>query len=248
MTDDIHRRVFIKNIPYEINDVALSEWCSTFGPITRCDLKRDRFGNSRGFAFVTFAHIDGHNNILSKTPHYCQDRLLIVKTACDYTNTNEYQSNSSPDPLSQTTSSLSINDNLNSTSMNNSFTFDNMNRNRLVSLRDELDANIECMQIAHDHEIKTLQDKLTREKKLLKEAEELYKEAEEDWRKVNDENIRLRTSLIKNVMQTFNIRKDLACRTKEQLKKCTQIEKQSLAIESNRMMSNFNENIPKSKT
>ncbi|CAF2870607.1 unnamed protein product [Rotaria sp. Silwood2] len=63
MTDDIHRRVFIKNIPYEINDDALSEWCSSFGPITNCALKRDRFGNSRGFAFVTFATIDGHDNI-----------------------------------------------------------------------------------------------------------------------------------------------------------------------------------------
>ncbi|CAF0800332.1 unnamed protein product [Rotaria sp. Silwood1] len=229
MTDDIHRRVFIKNIPYEINDDALSEWCSSFGPIAKCALIRDRFGNSRGFAFVTFATIDGHNNILAQAPHSCHGRLLIVKTACDHVNSNEYQSNCSSDPLSQT-SSLSINDNLNSTSMDNSFTFDHMNHYRVVSLRDELEANLECMQIAHKHEIKILQEKLAREKKLLKEAEELYKEAEDDWRKVNDENIRLRTSLIKNVMQTFNIRKDLARRTKDQLKKCAQIEKQCLDI------------------
>jgi len=58
---------------------------------------------------------------------------------------------------------------------------------------------------------------------------------EEDWRKVNEENIRLRTSLIKNVMQTFNIRRDLARRTKEQLIKCRQIEKQCEDIKSNRI-------------
>jgi len=64
MTDDSSRReVFIKNIPYEINDDDLSKWCSTFGSITKCIIKRDKFGNSRGFAFVTYATIEGHNNI-----------------------------------------------------------------------------------------------------------------------------------------------------------------------------------------
>ena len=63
MTDDMHRQVFIKNIPYDITADELSDWCSSFGPITRCNLKRDKSGNSRGFAFVTFESIDGHNNI-----------------------------------------------------------------------------------------------------------------------------------------------------------------------------------------
>ncbi|CAF4629249.1 unnamed protein product [Rotaria sp. Silwood2] len=181
--------------------------------------------------------------VVSQTPHYCQGRHLIVKTACDHINSNDYQSNSSPETQFQITSSLSMNDNSNSISMDNSFTCDNTYHNRLASLRDELEANLECMQIAHEHEIKIVQEKLTREKKLLKEAEELYKEAEEDWRKVNDENARLRTSLIKNVMQTFNMRKDLARRTKDELKKCTQIEKQCIDIKSNRMISNFNEKL-----
>jgi len=64
MTDDSSRReVFIKNIPYEIDDNDLSEWCSSFGQITKCIIKRDKFGHSRGFAFVTYATIEGHNNI-----------------------------------------------------------------------------------------------------------------------------------------------------------------------------------------
>jgi RNA recognition motif-containing protein len=72
MTDDSSRReVFIKNIPYEINDDDLSEWCSTFGPITKCIIKRDKFGNSRGFAFVTYATIEGHNNI-------CKNNFLNI--------------------------------------------------------------------------------------------------------------------------------------------------------------------------
>jgi hypothetical protein len=145
---------------------------------------------------------------------------LYVKTAYNQTNLTEDQSNSSSDHLSQTTSCLSRNENLNSTTMDNSFIYDDDTYNRLASLRDELEANLECMQITHEHEIKILREKLSREKKLQQEAEESYKEAEEDWRKVNDENIRLRASLIKNVIQTFNIRKDFARRTKEQLQKC----------------------------
>ncbi len=119
--------------------------------------------------------------------------------------------------------------------MDNSLIYDDDDHNRLASLRDELEANLECMQIAHEHEIKILREKLLREEKLRKEVEELYQEAEEDWRKVNDENIRLRTSLIKNVMQTFNIRKDFARRTKDQLNNCRQIEKQCQDIKSNQI-------------
>ncbi len=63
MTDEASREVFIKNIPYGITENDLSEWCSEFGPITKCVLKRDKLGNSRGFAFVTYATIEGHNNI-----------------------------------------------------------------------------------------------------------------------------------------------------------------------------------------
>jgi RNA recognition motif-containing protein len=73
MADDIHREVFIKNIPYEISDDDLSEWCTSFGPITKCVLKRDRFGNSRGFAFVTYETVEGHNNICKNNFHiFCR--------------------------------------------------------------------------------------------------------------------------------------------------------------------------------
>ena len=96
--------------------------------------------------------------------------------------------------------------------------------NQLASLRDELDANLECLDITHKHEIKVLQERLAREKKLRDHAEEVYKEAEEDWRTAQEENLKLRTNLIKNVMQTFNIRREFARRTKEQRQKCQQFQ------------------------
>jgi len=82
MTDDSQREVFIKNIPYEINDDDLSAWCSSFGPIKKCVLKRDRFGKSRGFAFVTFETIEGHNNI-------CKNKSLDILSKIIFTIEND---------------------------------------------------------------------------------------------------------------------------------------------------------------
>lgn len=180
---------------------------------------------------------------MSKAPHYCQNRPLLVKTAYDKIDTNGCQFNPATDALFQTMPSLSPNDNCNLTPMDESFTYDNIDQNRLVALRDELEANLECMQIAHEHEIKTLKDRLEREKRLLKEAQDAYKDAEQEWRSANDENARLRTSLIKNVVQTFNIRRNLARQTKDQLKQCTKIEKQCQDIQSNQKTSNLNEKL-----
>ena len=101
-----------------------------------------------------------------------------------------------------------------------------LNSNHLISYRDDLDANFECMQIAHEHEIKILREKLQREEKLLREAEQVYHETEEDWKKVHEQNQNLRTNLVKNIMQTFNIRRDLARKIKEQTKKNSDIEQQ----------------------
>jgi hypothetical protein len=144
---------------------------------------------------------------------------LVVRAA------HEPKNNSNADQLnSMSDQTISPNENTNSIAMETSLMYDDDQNNRLASLRDEFDANIECMQIAHDREVKILRERLAREKKLRDEAEILYKEAEEDWRKVCDENVKTRTSLIKNVMQTFNIRREFARRTKEQLEKCAQIQ------------------------
>ncbi len=144
---------------------------------------------------------------------------MVVRAA------HEPKNNSNADQLnSMSDQTISPNENTNSIAMETSLMYDDDQNNRLASLRDEFDANIECMQIAHDREVKILRERLAREKKLRDEAEILYKEAEEDWRKVCDENVKTRTSLIKNVMQTFNIRREFARRTKEQLEKCAQIQ------------------------
>ena len=151
--------------------------------------------------------------LVSKKPHYCKGRSLQVNSAYGNSQTNEEPTNP--------TNYADADDDDNNNNMSG-----DLNSTHLVSYRDDLEANFECMQIAHEHEIKILREKLQREEKLLKDAEELYREAEEDWKKIVEENQRLRTSLVKNVVQTFNIRRNLARKIKEQTKKNSDIERQ----------------------
>lgn len=214
LPEDAQREVFIKNIPYDITEEQLAEWCSSFGEVSKCTLKYDSNGNSRGFAFVVYSTVEGHDNILSKKPHYCKGRLLQMKSAYEQVPTNDESTNQTID--NETIYDDDEEENISS----------HLNSNHLISYRDDLDANFECMQIAHEHEIKILREKLQREEKLLREAEQVYHETEEDWKKVHEQNQSLRTNLVKNIMQTFNIRRDLARKIKEQTKKNSDIEQQ----------------------
>ena len=162
---------------------------------------------------------------MSSGPHSCLGRPLTVKAANEQKGSNDSPSYAS-DQQSQATSFLSANDNFNSTTVDNGVAFDDENENHLANLRDELEANLECLQIAHDHEVKILSEKLQREKKLYQDALESYKDVEENLKKAREDNSRIRTSLIKNVMQTFNIRRNLARQIKEQINNCNQIEGQ----------------------
>lgn len=63
MSDESQRQIFIQNIPYDVRESDLAHWCMGFGPITKCSLKCDKEGNSRGFAFVTYATMKGPDNI-----------------------------------------------------------------------------------------------------------------------------------------------------------------------------------------
>lgn len=160
--------------------------------------------------------------LVSQGPHRCYGRELRVRTANGHQNANEDQYYSVSDYPSQ---DPSMNEYFESDPMENNAMYDedDDSHNQLASLRDELDANLECMDIDHKRQVKSLQEKLAREKKHRDQEEELYREAEEDWRSIQEENLRLRTNLIKNVIQTFNIRRDFARRTKEQQRKCQQL-------------------------
>ena len=155
---------------------------------------------------------------VSQAPHSCEGRILNVRSDQEQVPYNEQYSNVSPaEPPAPPVANQAPEEDLVFTSTDSSAMYDDGNYDELVSFHDELEANLECLKIQHQHEIKLLEEKLSREKKLRNEAEDTYNVAKEDWEKTVEKNLQTRISLIKNTMQTFNIRRGLARQLKEQL-------------------------------
>ena len=154
---------------------------------------------------------------VSNAPYFIWGRRLNVRVAQDLGGFNEQYMDSAPvEPPAPAPSDPFPEDNLVFGSTDSSAMYDDGNYDDLVSLHDDLEANLECLKIQHQHEIRLLEERLSREKKLRDEAEEAYKVAEGDWEKTLQKNLQTRENLIKNTMQTFNIRRSFARRIKEQ--------------------------------
>ena len=154
---------------------------------------------------------------VSQAPHFCGGRTLNVRSDQGQVPYTEQYSNVSPaEPPAPPLANQAPEEDLVFTSTDSSAMYEDGNYDELVSLHDELEANLECLKIQHQHELKLLEEKLSREKKLRNEAEDTYKVVKEDWEKTVEKNLQTRVSLIKNTMQTFNIRRGLARQLKEQ--------------------------------
>jgi translation initiation factor 3 subunit G len=53
-TSEENTTIFISNIPEETTESDIKELCRRFGVINRISCPKDKSGNSKGFAFVTF--------------------------------------------------------------------------------------------------------------------------------------------------------------------------------------------------
>ena len=93
--------------------------------------------------------------------------------------------------------------------------YDDRYEEELYPIQEELDANLECLKIEHEREINALQQQVQKEKKRRDEAKELYESAKADCEEAQKKNKQLRENLIKNTMQTFNLRRDLARQIKD---------------------------------
>lgn len=72
------------------------------------------------------------------------------------------------------------------------------------------------LKIQHEQELKVLNEQIRKEKQRRDEAEESYRQAQEDLELAKKKNAQLRDSLIKNVMQTFNLRRDFGRKIKKE--------------------------------
>ena len=154
---------------------------------------------------------------VSQTPlHYGGRRLNIKSDQDQGAYSEQYVEPAPAEPPAPPPSDPFPEENLVFNSTDTSTMYDDGNYDDLVALHDELEANLECLKIQHQYEIQQLEDRLSRETKLRDEAEEAHKVAQGDWEKTREKNLQTRENLIKNTMQTFNIRRSLARQIKEQ--------------------------------
>ncbi|CAF0809503.1 unnamed protein product, partial [Didymodactylos carnosus] len=73
--------LFIGNLCY-ISDGLLKSYCSKYGTIVECTIKRDKDGNTfHCFAFVTYRSIRAIDDIMRERPHYIRGKEVLVKRA-----------------------------------------------------------------------------------------------------------------------------------------------------------------------
>ncbi|KAL3072623.1 hypothetical protein niasHS_017597 [Heterodera schachtii] len=80
--------LYVVGIPYDLEDEALKEYFEQFGSVELSEIKRDKSGLSRGFAFVRMAQYDDQVKVLSKPVHViggreCHTRISSTDKAVD---------------------------------------------------------------------------------------------------------------------------------------------------------------------
>ena len=86
------KKIFIKNIPFSINDTQLNEFFSKYGNVVKADIMKREDGSSSGVGFVEFANDEDKRNVLlmNREDLVLDGRRLDVKEArpeMDYSKT-----------------------------------------------------------------------------------------------------------------------------------------------------------------
>jgi ATP-dependent DNA helicase RecG len=77
-----YARIFVGNIPYEINEQELNDALSKFGEVVDVIIPRQKNGNSKGFCFVEFdKRLYANNALNSSTPIQLSGRQLYLAEA-----------------------------------------------------------------------------------------------------------------------------------------------------------------------
>ncbi len=77
------KKLFVGNLPWSVNDQALSDMFSPYGEITEAIVISDRYtGRSKGFGFVTFANeADAEKATAEMADKEIEGRKIVVNVA-----------------------------------------------------------------------------------------------------------------------------------------------------------------------
>ena len=75
-------KLFLGGIAWTTDENALSQYFGQFGELQHVEVMRNKqTGQSRGFGFVTYAHVDGARRVLGRGDHFLEGRRVDVKSA-----------------------------------------------------------------------------------------------------------------------------------------------------------------------
>jgi cold-inducible RNA-binding protein len=77
------RKLFVRNLPFDVEEAAVRGLMAEFGEMTECMVVKDRAtGKGRGFAFVTFGHVEDADKALVAKSRPLAVRLCISFCVC----------------------------------------------------------------------------------------------------------------------------------------------------------------------
>lgn len=78
------RKLFVRNISFEVEEAQLRGVMAEFGELTECMVAKDRAtGKGRGFAFVTYAHVEDADKAITAKSRPLEGRDIFFSLATD---------------------------------------------------------------------------------------------------------------------------------------------------------------------
>ena len=76
-------KLFVGDLSQYHTESKLSKYCSQWGKLRSCFIKRFPNGVSRGFGFLTFRNLSDMENFMESEPHKIDDKVISFKKAFD---------------------------------------------------------------------------------------------------------------------------------------------------------------------
>lgn len=155
---------------------------------------------------------------VSKCPHSCKGRYLRVRRSNNRNPNNFEQQFESSTAATQNT--INFNDapfdeydqNDNEYSGAQNFGFEGQ---LIYEIQNDYEATLESIKTEQENELTVLKDLIEHEKKRLEEAIKNYRASGTELAEMSEKNRQLKQNLVRNVVQTFNIRQSFGRQIKE---------------------------------
>ena len=89
---DRSKKAYVGNLPCGVTEDALSDFFTSYGPVTEIFIARDFDGKDKGFGFVTFENEEDMNKAIEATNgEFFQGRRIAVRKPLPFGQKSEFK-------------------------------------------------------------------------------------------------------------------------------------------------------------